>query len=40
VASLLVLNGGVYGGLLDTELVKSMRRHGGAPTYIAPGFTW
>jgi hypothetical protein len=30
----------LHGGLSDTELADSMRRHGGAPTYIAPGFIW
>jgi HAD superfamily hydrolase (TIGR01459 family) len=39
-ASLLVLNGGVHGGLRDAELAEAARRHGAWPTYIAPGFVW
>ncbi len=39
-ASLLVLNGGLHGGLTDAELAEAVRRHGVSPTYIAPGLIW
>ena len=39
-ASLLVLEHGVHGGLPDSALAEAARSHGAAPTYIAPAFVW
>jgi HAD superfamily hydrolase (TIGR01459 family) len=39
-ASLMVLNGGLHGGLRDAELAEAALRQGASPTYIAPGLVW
>jgi len=39
-SSLLVLKHGVHGSLSEAALAEAARRHGAAPTYIAPAFAW